>query len=386
MFAGAFAHPHDSKMHKVVQAIASRLSFKPLIYGYANSRVHGMFSKMLTSRQIHEMINARSVQSIAEMLERTEYKKDLVELSLRFKGEELIGLALGKNFARFAEQLLVITPKQGLPVIAALLSRWDAHNLKTIILARKQRKPFDEIKPYLMIAGSLDKASLKCLLSAPSAEEFYSKLRLTEFGAGLLTSSSFHSNGSIKKMILSMGRGDAPLEPLLGVLDVYAYGLVGQVSGVGANDTKQLRAILCQYSIEKNLSTTLRLLQEGQAPEAIAAYMVPGGKYAPWQWVGIARLKDPVKIMEKVSRHLPLQPAMQAYAKSKKISTIEAELSRELAKRRLKRFRATRPSVSAIVGALLLKEQEVANVQKIIRAKSLGLSPEQIAPLMVLVD
>ncbi|MFA5108257.1 MAG: V-type ATPase subunit [Candidatus Micrarchaeia archaeon] len=385
MISSPFASIKNFRLKSVAGSIASYITFKPLIYGYANARVHGMFSNMLSEQQIREMVNARSVQPLSEMLERTPYKKDLVELSLRFKDEELIGLALGQNFASFANELLLITPSQGLPIINALLSRWDAHNLKTIILARKQHKSFDAIKPYLMIAGSLDKNTLKELLLAPSAEEFYSKLRLTNFGAGLMSSSTRHLNGSIKKMILSMGQDDASLEPLLGVLDIYAYRLIDDVSNIANQDSRHLRPMLVQYSLEKNLSTTLRLLQEGHEPEKLHDFIVPGGDLEAWQWVNLARLKDPMKIMSALSRRLPLQNSINAYAKTKKISTIEVELSRELAKRRLKRFRNAQLSLSVIVGALFLKEQEVSNIQKIVRAKSLGLSPDEINQMMVLV-
>ncbi|MFH0927641.1 MAG: V-type ATPase subunit, partial [Candidatus Micrarchaeota archaeon] len=205
-------------------SIASRLSFRPLTYGYANARVHGMFASLLSSAQIEEMISSRSVSSLAELLERTPYKKDLVELSLNFKGEELIELALSRNFANYSRQVLKFTPPTARPIIDAILSRWDAHNLKTIILARKQGKSYESIAPYLVLAATLTKAQLKCLLSAQSAEEFYAKLRLTKFGAGLMSIPASASNGgSIRQMLLSMGRDDTALEPLLGILDFYSY-------------------------------------------------------------------------------------------------------------------------------------------------------------------
>jgi len=370
----------------MINSVMSYFSFRPLTYGYANARVHGMYSNLLSSSQIEELISARSVSILAELLERTAYKKDLVEFSLKFSGEELIELALSKNFAKFSKQILSFTPGSTKLIVDALLSRWDAHNVKTIILAKKQKKTFEQILPYLTLAGTLSKNQLKQLLMSESAEDFYAKLRFTTFGAGLISLPSSHSNGSsVRTMFLSMENDDSALEPLLGILDYYAFKSLSDATRLPFREAQEVEPLLQRYADEKNLSTLLRMVEAGADAQTLLKYLVPGGKVSAAQWKSMFELKDIPKILEKASRKLPLKSAIAKYNKTKKISDVEVELSQDSAKKGLMQFRHSQLSLGTIVGAILLKEQEVANIRKIVRAKSLGLSGEQTHSMMVLV-
>jgi len=371
---------------RLLNKIYSRLTFRPLVYGYANARVHGMFSNFIPAKKIDEMISCRTVQSLAEVLERTAYKQDLIELSLRFKGEELIELAVGQNFAKFAKTLIKLTPEQDKTSIKAILSRWDAHNIKTIILARKQKKNYSQIAPYLVLAGSVGEDKLKHMLQAQNSEQFYEALRSTEFGRGLLRmpSSATESENSVRQMFLSVGQDYAALEPILAILDIYSYSLMAGVAKA-ANGGGQVSSLLARQAYEKNLSTVLRLLFAGTEPQKLRPHMVPGGRLSARQWVDVSALKDTKKILQRVSRHLPVEDAIAHYEKSQKISSVEVAISLQSAKRSLRQFRHTQMSLATIVGALLLKEQEVANIRKIARGKALGLDAGEIEKMMVLV-
>jgi len=369
----------------LVNSITSYLAFRPLIYGYANARVHGMYSNLLSSSQMEELVGAHSVSTLAEMLERTAYKKDLVELSLKSKGEELIEIALSKNFARFSNQLLLLTPNQTRPVFDALMSRWDAHNLKMVILARKQGKTYGQIEPYLVLAGNLTKNNLKNLLAAESSESFYSILRLTQFGAGLLSMPSSSANGPIRQMILSIGKDNAALEPLLALLDIYSYKSIADVAAMPHREAKEVAPLLERYADEKNLSTVLRMIKSGASEQKTISYLVPGGKVSLAQWKVAIALNDISKIMVKLSHRLPLEAASKKFERTKKISDLEVALSHDSAKKGLMQFRHSQLSLGVIVGALLIKEQEVSNIRKIVRSKALGLPESEIRAMMVLV-
>ncbi len=368
----------------IINTLLSYITFRPLLYGYANARVHGLYSNFLTSSQMEEIINSRSVASIAEILGRTSYKKELIDLSLKFRGEELIELALSKNFANFAHTLLALTPNQSKHIVDAIISRWDVHNLKTIILARKQSKKYEDVAPYLMLAGTLTKEQLKGLLEANNSEDFYSKLRLTQFGSGVLTMPATDANGSVRQMILSMGQAHIALEPILAILDVYAYHLIDDVAKMSHREAKEVAPILARYADEKNLSTVLRLAQVGESEQKMLRYLVPGGCVSESKWRHVFELKQPSLMLSKLSRCLPIS-SLTKYEKTKKISDIEVELSHDTAKKGIMQFRNAQLSLGVIVGALLLKEQEVANIRKIVRSKALGLSNEEIRSMMVLV-
>ena len=205
--ANASASIKSAKKGGILSGLGDLFSFKPLTYGYANARVHGLYSQLLDAEMLKQLMAAPSSDALIEVLERTPYKDDLVALSLLFKGDDLVELAVGKQFARFAEQLLDICPARDKSVLQALLSRWDAHNIKVVLLARRQKEPFEKIAPYLVLAGSLKEAELKEIYGAPNADEVYRLIRLTSTGAALsnlLRASSLGEAERFHKLILQL--------------------------------------------------------------------------------------------------------------------------------------------------------------------------------------
>lgn len=372
-----------------------------LVYGYANARVHAMVSFFLTSEQLRELAAARTVDVIIEMLERTSYKDDLVALSLRFRHEELVELALGREFAHFASKLLRITPPASRPTIAALLARWDAHNLKTIILARKQGKKFDDIAPYLVLAGTLREEDLRGLLQAGGSEPFYALLRATAFGADFLTRSPARpSLAQIKKMFMAIDDPQAAIEPMLGLLDVFAFQLADESIAGGEKDAEVVRLLLRREADAKNLSTVLRLARAsayggatggdataaGSLSAQVRRFIVPGGSMGVNAWVALAALGGVESIAEAASRKIrATASAMDDYRQSKSVSSIETALAAANARAGLKTFHRAGVSLGVIVGALLLKEQEMHNIRKIVRGKAQGLSEDEIRKMLVTV-
>ena len=57
-----------------------------------------------------------------------------------------------------------------------------------------------------------------------------------------------------------------------------------------------------------------------------------------------------------------------------------------MARRSLHALKRSTMSIGAIIGFFFLKEEEMSNIQKIASGKSLGLAPEKIAEMLVLVS
>lgn len=379
----------------MMEAVRSKMTFKPLVYGYANSRVHGMVSALIPGARLREIADVRTVDALIEMLERTPYKDDLVALSLRFKREDLVELALGRRFAGFASKLLRITPAQGRPTVRALLARWDVHNLKTIILARKQKKKFEDVAPYLVLAGSLREEELRELSGTGGAEGFYATLRATTFGREFLSRSPARVDpGQIRKMFMTLDSETAVIEPLLGALDVYAYQLADESVSPGDEDADAVRALLRREADAKNMSTVLRLVKaaEGAADRtsrlaAVRHYIVPGGSMDKRMWALVASEGSVEDIVAAAAHKIPtLQVALAKYRESRSVSSFEIALAATNVREGLKTFHLSGVSLSVIVGALLLQETEMNNIRKIVRAKAQGLPDEEIKKMLVLVD
>ncbi|MFN3910073.1 MAG: V-type ATPase subunit [Candidatus Anstonellaceae archaeon] len=360
-----------------------KIEFAPLVYGYANARAHAMFSKLITSQQIAELIRMPSVDTIIETLNRTEYRQEILDLSLSYKGEQLIDFALSNNFAKFCNKIYQFTPKKDKKIIFALLSKWDSHNLKLIISAKRHNYTWNQIRPHIVLAGSLQLKELEELFTSQNSEEFYSKLKITEFGKGFLSSKVPFITQPLKQAFKVMDSDLFIFDMMLLSLDFYQFIILQQVIEQ-AKKEKQLSAFLSSFADEKNLQIVLRLAKEDLDLNQIRQYLLPSGNIPISRWLKAIAKKDTFAILSSFLGLLPVGLAIEEYKKSKNLSDIEKLISVEFAKKRLKVFRGANLSLAVLVAALFFKEQEVDNIRKILRAKQYGFAESEVEQLIVL--
>ena len=77
--------------------------------------------------------------------------------------------------------------------------------------------------------------------------------------------------------------------------------------------------------------------------------------------------------------------AEKLYAADKQLSHFEVVFEKSIARRSLKAMYRSVMSIGALVGMLFLKEEEMHNIQKIVRGKALGLPSEKVSGMLVLV-
>ena len=361
------------------------LSSRPLTYGYANARAHGLYSQLLDDELTKQMLAAPSTDALVEVLERTSYKEDLVALSINFKGDELIELAAGRQFARFAAQLLAICPKPDKAVLQALLSRWDAHNLKVVLLARRQKEPFEKVAPYLVLAGSRKEDELKEICSAPNAEEVLRLMRLATADSsmpGLLRVSSYAEAERFRKLILSIDKAPS-MQPILDEFDRLAYRMSADAAAAYKSGGGHVPALVMRIADEKNLSTALRLSEAGAKPDDIRSYLVPGGMVSDSKWIALLASGGIPGLVAHLDSRLGWKSALEEYTKHPSSANLEVALAQASAKKSVRIFHHSQMSLGVIVGAMLLKEQEMSNIRKIVRAKSLRLPIAEIEKMLV---
>ena len=383
--ANTNASGKSAKRVGILSGLAGFLSFKPLVYGYANARVHGLYSQLLDAEMLKQLMAAPSSDALVEVLERTSYKDDLVALSLHFKGDDLVELAVGAQFARYAEQLLDICPARDKSVLQALLSRWDAHNLKVVLLARRQKEPFEKIAPYLVLAGSLKEAELKEIYGAPNADEVYRLIRLTSTGAALsdlLRSSSLGEAERFHKLILSLDKTTS-MQPILDEFDRLSYRLAAAATQSYVSEGGHVPALVMRMADEKNLSTVLRLSEAGAKPADIRRYLVPGGMVSDNKWISLISAGGISNLITHLDSRLGWKAALEEYSKHPSSAALEVSLAQVSARKSVRIFHNSQMSLGVIVGALLLKEQEMSNIRKIVRAKSLRLPVAEIEKMLV---
>ena len=376
----------------IIGAIRSRLTFRPLVYGYSNARVRAMRPHLLSRRQAEDMLKVKTNAAVAEYLSRTGYRDDFTGMGAKISDEERVELAVSKNFARTAQKLLRITPKSSQMALRAFLGRYDILNIKTILLARKLGKGKQETEHLLIPAGSLTKREMEGMISAKTADELYEALRGSEFGAKFLTSASIKHIPKSEIRALLQKPEEGKLDALLSALDSYYYEVAASAVSGGEKDLTIIIGLIRSEADAKNSITAMRLKKSGADRGIIMKSMVQGGNFTELQLGKMASAKGVPEIAALASSFFisatgkgEFAEAEAEYKKDGSLSHFEVVFEHSLARRSLHALRRSMMSLGAIIGFLFLKEEEMNNIRKIVRGKALGLPMEKTAEMLVFV-
>ncbi len=367
---------------------------RSLTYGYSNARVRAMRPSLLTRRQADDLLRVNTNAAVIEYLSRTAYKNDFSNLPHKITDEERVELAVSKNFARTAQKLLRITPAKSKPTLRVFLNRYDVHNIKAIMLARKLGKTREEAQALLVPAGTMTPQALSAILMAKSADDFYAALRGTAFGADFFTSASVRNipKEQIKALFQNPASDAAKLDLFLSSLDFYYYEMASSILATGEKEAQAIAALLRFEADAKNIMTILRLKRSGADKKTIMRHIVGKGKLPRATLDKIASAKDVHEAASLASAFFisrtgrdDLAAAEQKYKDDGQLSHFEVVFERSIARRSLHALKRNIMSIGAIVGFLFLKEEEMRNIQKIVRGKALSLPAEKVSQMLIFV-
>ncbi|MEW6329758.1 MAG: V-type ATPase subunit [Candidatus Micrarchaeota archaeon] len=346
---------------------------RALIYGYSNARVKAMKTFLIPQGQMEEMVDVGELGAVTGILERTNYKEDLVVLSLRYSGADLIELALGRNFARTCRKLIRIAPGDATSTLLGILERWDVHNLKTIILAKGLGYPEEQITPFLVPAGGLGEAELKKILKK-DAGELAEYLKRTKY-APVAEAFEEHAEDVRNKN----------LAPILSALDnVYFRALPGKITAKDAEMATILSLVRAEVDM-KNIMSILRAKKENLGDEAIGKLMIEGGNLGANELRKLIEAKTIPDMIARLRRAYNLNAALEKYNADNSLTHFEIDLENRIAEKGIKALRRSILSIGAIVGFLYLKEAEVKNIRKIVRAKEFRIPNEKLKEMLITV-
>jgi len=377
-----------------IKAVFSRLTFKPLVYGYSNARVRAMRTSLLSRRQAEDLLKVRTNAAVAEYLARTNYRDDFAGIPSKVTEEERVEIAISRNFARTGQKLLRITPAQSRPTLRAFLGRYDVHNLKAVLLAKKLGRGKQETQHLLMPAGSLTSSELDRMLSAKSAEELYEAMRATEFGSKFLSSASIRHipRSQIKAAMQHSDSQSAHLDLLMAALDSYYYEVAASAASGGEKDAQILLSLIRSEADAKNAITIMRMKKGGADKRSIMKNLVEGGSFTRAQLERMAEAKEFQEAARQASGFFISETGKAEFAAAEKrykedgqLSHFEVVFESSIARRSLKVLRRSMMSIGAIAGFLFLKEEEMNNIRKIVRGKALGIPLERTAEMLILV-
>ncbi len=357
----------------MMQALEGSIIGRAITLGYANARVKAMKQSLLTRREAEALAEAADVEEIYALLERTQYREDLVSGALKEKTlADQVELACTKNFSRTLRKIIRIAPKKLSAKICQMFEKYEVNNIKTALLSRHLGEPKEKISHLIVETGILGKTATAKMLDAKTVKDVGQALSGTVYG-------------SILEKSMKAYEKDREPAVLLAALDDYYYRNLPRIARNQYGDGRIILNMLKAQVDAKNVSTLLRGKKEGIKEEKISGNLIPGGNIGIESLMLAAKAKSVEEAAKVFEKNFKMGKAIDAYKKNGSLIPIEIEAEKAVAAKGLSLLRTSVLSIGAIAGFLFLKEEEVSNIRKITRAKEFNMPAEKIREMIVLV-
>jgi V/A-type H+/Na+-transporting ATPase subunit C len=349
--------------------VAVKSVFAPYIYVCTRMRVRK--SKLIPREEYMRMLNM-SLPEITRIIQETEYKQEIDELSSVFKGIDLIEVALSWNLAKEYQKILEITPGNLKQFTRSYLRRWDIQNVLIILRGKMQGEKVGKIKEILVPAGSLDREILDRLLSEDSAEKIVEALKgkwiyrviSREFPAARETGSFSRMENELYKQFFSEIIAEAE-------------------SGIkGGNQFLDF----IRFDIHiRNIKTLFRLRMDTFEEDASEMY-IAGGVLSSADFVNLNNIRDQTEFIDHLKakiRNNLLLSLLEELKSEKVIRDVESRLTRVQLEQMEHLSKRNPFSIHPILVYLEKKKYEVFNLRALARGKESKLPSERIAEYLV---
>ena len=342
------------------------VAMRALTYGYANTRIKAMRSRLFTPKDYDNMISAKNEKELMSMLEKTDYRTDLVNASAYVKNDEvkLIDIALARNFERYFEKLNRVAPKEAEAFLAITTRRYILKNIKTIFLGIHFKKPKDEILPMLMVAGQFKKDFYLSLLELKTAIELADRLEakseLREYGK-----------------IIRKHTQDANIGALMTELDKHYYSTMREMLGAAAITDSRILSLLEAEIDERNVTNLVRALREKTA-DAEGFDAIEGGRISAKKIRNAFRARNAEDVVKETASHYKIADAENLLKEGGSLVKFEIEFEKALLGESLRALRRSILSLGAVIGFGYMKEAEIKNLRKILFGRRFSLGAEEI--------
>jgi V/A-type H+-transporting ATPase subunit C len=348
-------------------------------YGYINARMRGMKSRLLSHKELDDLILKPDLESLIGDLENSPYREDIIEARAKSAGIDCIENALRQNFIKTFRKIQNFSkqePEAG-EYIAIFLHRWDVQNIKTILRGKNIHTTNEEILECLVPAGELDEVTLKELLRQPDVRSVIGLLATWRIRYSRPLTGSFAEFAKTKDL--------AVLEC---ALDRYYYADALEAVNAPTYNNGVIRNVLALEIDVVNLRTVLRMVRDRVDPADAERYLITGGKEFNLrklrELLVLASLDEVVKALAD-TRYRFLSNIPESAIRTQKISIIEKELERFLIRKGVGAFLLDPLSVASVIGYFWAKYNEITNIRIISRCKTADFPVENLKEELVYV-
>jgi V/A-type H+-transporting ATPase subunit C len=346
--------------------------------GYVNARVRGMHSFLMDKSRLDSLILKPDIDSFVTELENSPYRDDVQRAFVTISGIRGIEFALRLNLIRTYRKILsLVEGETGEKYIHIFLSRWDIHNIKTIIRGKKVHIAPQEIQDCLVPAGELDEATLAELIKQPDVKAVIDLLATWGQEYSIPLTRHFEEYNERSDLVI-----------LEYALDQFYYQQsLALVSG-RSGDEKIIRDLVATEIDVTNIKSILTLLRDGIDPDDAGRVLLPGGKFLDSKKMAAMlrseKIADIFPILEPTPYRFLAELSDKKNARVK-MSVYQNALDKFLIINGIKTFRGDPLSITIIIGYLWAKYTEVINLRIIARCKNAMVTPEEMEAELIYV-
>lgn len=338
-------------------------------YSFAQARTRAMKGKLLSPEDWHYLLRMKNLEDVLRYLNGTAYAGVLSGLSTVRPDMEKASLALHDELFGDYTRLLRAVPARSAHFLRALLLRYEAENLKTILRGVWQGRGPSEVRSLLYRLG---------LLSRLPIEDIFRVRRVSD-AINLLEKTAFHRS---LQHALPQFQAQGKLFPLEVAIDTVAFEQMRlSLPHLRGIDRRRAQAVIGKLIDMVNLSWLVRFrhFYDLSAEEAIN-YILPGGLRLGLRDLGAAaRATEPGGFVSALQ-----DPYREALAPATGWAQVQALLGRWFVGELYKTFLKD-PFQSALpLSYLLLKEVEVRSLESLLSAVELGEPAERLMDLICL--
>jgi V/A-type H+-transporting ATPase subunit C len=342
---------------------------KVLRYGYSNTRVKAMKSKMLSKEIIDEIAQLNNISQAVALLFKTDYKDNIEMFGGADIETSLIDFALNQNLSDTADRLIRITPTNAKAIISSIVSKWDMYNIKLIIYAKTSNKKYEDIKEFIIKSKNISDIIIKDSLSQNSFYDTTNELSLKTPYKKLMI------------MINEIYKKTGNIDDTQDIIDKYFFTEFSKIVPLLGRESKESAKII-SFDIEiRNVLMLIRAKIYNLDESKLKELLIPNSTTSISKLITIY---SESKNLKELTERIESFNLTEVYNKYEKPSLLDFEI--EMKKTFFRKINSlmTRSvlSIGAIIGFYYLKEREILILRTLIKSKNYNLKSNEIKEMI----
>jgi V/A-type H+-transporting ATPase subunit C len=346
-------------------------------YGYLNARVRGMSTRLLAGETYPALVETAGLEAFVTRIGESPLYRRLMERERATVDSAEILEVEAALLAAFAEDVGKVRHISGghpRALVDLFLSRFDLHNVRTLVRGLLRARPPEEVRTGLVPLGSFSPAELEELAASSSLKELAGRLNTWGLDTGRLIA------GVLKEADRQPGEPD--LLAIDRALDEAWYPWAVEAARAIPGGEDLADSLAAEVDL-RNIVTLLKLARRGTVAETRQAWLVRGGTLGVRQLAGLAAAGDVKGALEAVARTRYGQALGSELAGSERITEVERAVERLLARGFSKLFRKDPLGFATILGYLWRRYAEFTDLRLIARGLAFRLPAADVRAQMV---